>query len=642
VIDRGWEILRDGIAPVPATTASVLLAVVSVWMMATLADALAFSADASIGALVPSLIVVIIAVSLGPDGTSLWTTAPYLVAALVFLACCHRDLLARRRAWFTASGRAPFGTRAGVGIALGAAALAIGLVVAPALPGAEGDALLDYKRGRGGGGYRSSVNPLVDVKARIAEQGNVELFTVQSSSAQKWRLVALDRFTGEQWGVEATSRAAGDVLPRSAPGLDQVFTITGLDDRWLPAAFEPVATTLREARVIPESTTLLHTDDAVVGLSYRVTSRPVSDELTPEQNERTTAPLPDEIARYTALPDELSPLARRTARQATADATTPYETARALEQFFLTRGFEYSLDVPPESGNDAITTFLEDRRGFCQQFAGTFGAMARFLGLPTRLAVGFNAGRYDEDAGVYRVSGVNAHTWPEVWFADVGWTPFEPTPGYAQPGLAAGAAPETSPTAPSTAPPATPTTPTTSAAPAPGSERTVSTETGSDNGPASRIPAVLLVGLVVIVVALVGWRLVAVVRARARRSARRHGPRRAAVVGAWSEAVARLRERGLPVSDARTPREVVRATVEHPDPPAGLAQPLDRLARATTEALWSATDPAPDDVERAWEDLESLERALRAQTPWTTRSWQALTRDPDVGPARERADAHPS
>jgi hypothetical protein len=525
-------------------------------------------------------------------------------------------------------------------------ALAAGLVVAPALPGAEDQALLDYKGGRGGGGYRSSVNPLVDVKARIAEQRDVELFTVAAADADRWRLVALDRFNGEQWGVEATSRSAGSVLPRVAAGpgrLEQTFRITGLDNRWLPAAFEPVATTLRDARIIPESRTLLHTDDAVVGLTYRVTSRVVSSELSPAQNAATSEPVPEELDGYTELPEELSELARTTARDVTAEATTPYETARALEAFFLSGRFAYSLDVPAESGNDAITAFLEERRGFCQQFAGTFGAMARYLGLPTRLAVGFNAGRYDEGAGVYRVSGVNAHTWPEVWFAGVGWTPMEPTPGYAQPGLAPSVGGESGPAAPpSTA--AAPVTPTTLPAPAPGSEPTVSTEPASDGAGSNRVPRVLTVVVVVVVAAFAGWRLVALVRARRRRSASRHGPRRDAVLGAWSEAVARLREQGIAVSDARTPREVVRATVDRPDRPAAVTDALGRLADATSDALWSGTEPGAGDVARAWEDLESVERGLRDETPLPLRAWRALTRrEPEpVSGRRERVGSRPS
>ena len=72
--------------------------------------------------------------------------------------------------------------------------------------------------------------------------------------------------------------------------------------------------------------------------------------------------------------------------------------------------------------------FLAQRRGYCEQFAGTYAAFARVLGLPSRVAVGFTPGEQRGD-GRYYVQGKHAHSWPEIYFAGVGWVPFEPTPG---------------------------------------------------------------------------------------------------------------------------------------------------------------------------------------------------------------------
>jgi hypothetical protein len=53
--------------------------------------------------------------------------------------------------------------------------------------------------------------------------------------------------------------------------------------------------------------------------------------------------------------------------------------------------------------------------------------MARELGLPTRVVVGFVPGEKQDD-GSWSVSWHDAHAWPEVYFQGVGWTRFEPTP----------------------------------------------------------------------------------------------------------------------------------------------------------------------------------------------------------------------
>jgi len=94
--------------------------------------------------------------------------------------------------------------------------------------------------------------------------------------------------------------------------------------------------------------------------------------------------------------------------------------------------FEYSLDIQEGHGNSEIEGFLERRVGYCEQFAGTYAAMLRTIGIPTRVAVGFTSGSADGQ-GNYSVLGRNAHAWPEVWFDDIGWVPFEPTPGRGAP-----------------------------------------------------------------------------------------------------------------------------------------------------------------------------------------------------------------
>src|SRR5207249_2988050 len=86
--------------------------------------------------------------------------------------------------------------------------------------------------------------------------------------------------------------------------------------------------------------------------------------------------------------------------------------------------------APPGGSVDALDDFLfGSRRGYCEQFAGAYAALARSVGLPTRVAVGFTPGTYDEATGVWRVTTREAHAWPEVYLSGVGWTAFEPTPG---------------------------------------------------------------------------------------------------------------------------------------------------------------------------------------------------------------------
>jgi hypothetical protein len=53
--------------------------------------------------------------------------------------------------------------------------------------------------------------------------------------------------------------------------------------------------------------------------------------------------------------------------------------------------------------------------------------MARTLGIPSRIAVGYRAGANRED-GQYTVSNRQLHSWPELYIRGAGWVSFEPTP----------------------------------------------------------------------------------------------------------------------------------------------------------------------------------------------------------------------
>lgn len=115
------------------------------------------------------------------------------------------------------------------------------------------------------------------------------------------------------------------------------------------------------------------------------------------------------------------------AQDLTADATSRYDQALAV-QTYLRNSLEFTYDTSVQpSGVDTVSTFLDQKRGYCVQFATTMVVMMRSLGVPTRLAVGFLPGDRMGD-GAYEVHGADAHAWPEIFFPNVGWVRFEPTP----------------------------------------------------------------------------------------------------------------------------------------------------------------------------------------------------------------------
>ena len=114
-----------------------------------------------------------------------------------------------------------------------------------------------------------------------------------------------------------------------------------------------------------------------------------------------------------------------------ANATTPYDQAKAIESWFLVKGrFTYTLTPPPAPvGVRPLDYFLfSSHKGFCQDFSTAMNVMLRTLGIPSRQMSGFGQGVFDQKTRQYSVNALDAHSWVEVFFPGYGWIPFEATP----------------------------------------------------------------------------------------------------------------------------------------------------------------------------------------------------------------------
>jgi transglutaminase-like putative cysteine protease len=136
---------------------------------------------------------------------------------------------------------------------------------------------------------------------------------------------------------------------------------------------------------------------------------------------------PDPIrARYLSLP-EIPQRVLDKAAEVVAGIDNPYDQAVAIETYL--RNFEYTLEIDePPPDRDVVDYFLFDlRKGYCDYYASAMVVMARAVGIPARLAVGYASGYYDERTDEYTVTEAEAHSWPELYFPPYGWIPFEPT-----------------------------------------------------------------------------------------------------------------------------------------------------------------------------------------------------------------------
>jgi transglutaminase-like putative cysteine protease len=134
---------------------------------------------------------------------------------------------------------------------------------------------------------------------------------------------------------------------------------------------------------------------------------------------------------YLALPDSLPRRVRDLAVQTTRSATNPYDRALALSDL-LRNGYTetYAIDAPPVNV-DAVDFFLfVQKAGYSDYFASAMTVMLRAAGIPARLATGYSSGILNKETGAFAVRLSDAHSWPEVYFPNYGWLPFEPSPSF--------------------------------------------------------------------------------------------------------------------------------------------------------------------------------------------------------------------
>ncbi|MGE0877645.1 MAG: DUF3488 and DUF4129 domain-containing transglutaminase family protein [Acidimicrobiia bacterium] len=563
-IRLGWRDFQSLRAPVPATAGFMLPAAMALWISAFLADSFAFRVRASVEAVVPMATVFVFTSALAADQYRFPSAAAFLLAAIIVVAA-HRAWMQAddTSTWLASDHRSVLPSLLRVGAVLGAVAVIGGVVVGPALPGAGDAELLDLRHGGSGPSTRVTVSPLVDIRSRLAQRTDTIAFTVTSSQPAYWRLTALDTFDGSIWRSEASYSRVSGKLPQSPTGTTEVqqkFSIAALESIWLPAAYQPSEISGVSASYDAATASLITRSGVADDATYTVTSVLPSYAAATLQNASATIE-PDIQAADLQMPANFPSRLVRLARTITTNATTRYEKALALQNYFR-QNFTYSLDVQSGHGTDAITAFLNARKGYCEQFAGTFAAFARSLGIPARVAVGFTPGT--QDGTTYTVRDRHAHAWPEVYFSGLGWVAFEPTPGRGAPGAESytNVPPaQDDATVNGTQPdPATTTVPTDAAANTDPGAAPDPNVTGADD-PTSSIDITgggtpseavrwyrhLLTVALVLGVALVAWLAVVLLSRRQRRRRRRRSATTNAqrVLVAWTEATEALHASGV-------------------------------------------------------------------------------------------------
>lgn len=651
-LTAAWNLFSEVKAPTEPATGFLVVASLAIWVVAYLADWAAFRLWSALESILPSFALFVFIAFFGESTDRLVLAALYL-AALVAFQLFHRIMRQGMEVRWLAGTQVP-GTSAIMrsGAVISIVVVLGALMAGPALPGAEQEGFVDVNTGSDGPDTRVVISPIVDIRGRLVDQADVEAFTVRSEQPSYWRLASLDSFNGQVWGADNKySRASGglddDFVADNAAvtTLTQEFDVRALGAVWVPAAYEPrrlVDASEDNISYEPVSGTLIVGRDLEDsnGLTYTLESE------IPAFDPAALAAAPDSypveiIERYLDLPADFSPQATQLAFDLVNDAgaTNDYEEALALQRFFRDN-FTYDLEVGAGHSSARIDQFLASGVGYCEQFAGSFAAMARALGIPARVAVGFTWGEVDpDDPNLYRVRGEHAHAWPEVYIPGSGWVPFEPTPTRGAPNAAQWTGVEPEQAAGATTEPAPSPTPVQTTPEFEDPSFDVPDDIAAPELPAAApsgdggVPGWLLVAGAAIVgaAAVVGLYAALVVgtkRSKSRRRFAQAGSNRERVAAVWTDTVETLRPLGLAHTETETMPEFVRRAGTEAAP---MRIDLERLGDLAVQASYAPNDPSDTDVEAAKTHRDNVADAVQALTSSSDRIKNSLDPRPLVG-----------
>ena len=330
---------------------------------------------------------------------------------------------------------------------LGVAGVGLAVVAPALLPATSG--LFNPGSGPGiGEGGLSLQNPLVDMRRDLDRGEDVPLVHLRTDDPAPayLRTTVLDDFDGEAWRpsereLPREQRVVGELPPPQGLSNDtevrrhssQISVLPDFETSWLPTPFPAEAVSVEgDWRYDISTLDILSSNEDVTaaGLTYEAVGLVVEPDPariveSPPVSQPIYVPMTD-------LPAEMPPFVAELARDVTEAGRSQFERAVLLQDWFREDGgFEYSLDRDSGNGLDELEEFLgndeDGRRGYCEQFASAMAIMARAIGVPARVAVGFLRPELESDGGwVY--SSHDLHSWPELYFEGAGWVRFEPTP----------------------------------------------------------------------------------------------------------------------------------------------------------------------------------------------------------------------
>lgn len=260
-----------------------------------------------------------------------------------------------------------------------------------------------------------------------------------------WRWLTYDLYNGKTWSTShitnmdyPADQALFEFSPERTRVIHQTIKKTSPNDGhlyWINTLIRANQPFSSMWRVLPTpQDPLLHMDmlgSLIQSQEYSTDS--LIKEISQLELREASNEYPQEIRdKYLPLPANISQRVLDLSAQITTPHQNAYDKATAIEDYLRT--YPYTLDVPPvPEGREIADYFLFDlKTGYCDYYSTSMVVLARAAGLPARLVIGYSSKDYDLATGEYLIRRMNAHSWVEIYFPNIGWVEFEPTANQAK------------------------------------------------------------------------------------------------------------------------------------------------------------------------------------------------------------------
>ncbi|HEV7204399.1 MAG TPA: DUF3488 and transglutaminase-like domain-containing protein [Jatrophihabitans sp.] len=441
---------RSEIAPIHTTVAVRLVVCALLGLLAALIDLVAVVGRRGALAGVPLLVVYTVAGAV-PRKPVHWVW--FAFAAAGYLILLSLDAAGDLERWGRRL-RAPGGPRAGRAIVvstqrIGAVAIVAAIVLPLLVPGQPRNFIANAFHGGGGGigGFGGSgggsISPFAALKGQLDRSQRINLVDVHvdrpAGSTQPFylRVNVLSKYDSSGWSAE--SHGATEPVDQTAfetepadEGTDSVRMLARITIRGMTGN-APVFAVPRALNNVSEGTTWNPKDQLLLGTTVS-RGQQISeqfDQPAPSLDALQAAPdiVDRTISDQLAVPSNFPAGARQLVQSIVKGIDSPYGRARAISDFFADPSNNFTYDLTTKAGDSGsdLVDFLQNRRGYCQQYAAAMAIMLRAAGVPARVVLGYMHPVPDSN-GNFTITTADAHSWVEAHFSGIGWIPFDPTP----------------------------------------------------------------------------------------------------------------------------------------------------------------------------------------------------------------------